>query len=183
MLNRKEFIIYLTIFLTVLAGVFLFLPASAKQENKDTVKNVSSEENKDISGIMKALEDRERELVKREDALKREEDRINILKNTVDLSIKQYSTMRERIQKELASNNGNGTNGAGNGKSSQGIGNIVKIYEAMTPSDAARRIEKLDSGMAVELLSKIKSKHAGKIMEAMSAEKSVLLTEKIAALK
>ncbi len=178
MLKRKEFIVYLTIFLTVLAGVFLFLPASAKQDQANTVKNISTEENNDISGIMKALEDRERELIKREDALKREEDRLSTLKNAVELSIKQYSSMRERIQKEFASNNG-----TGNGKSSQGIMSIVKIYESMTPSDAARRIEKLDSGMAVEILSKIKSKQAGKIMEAMSAERSVLLTEKIAAIR
>lgn len=178
MLNRKEFIVYLTIFLTVMAGVFLFLPASARQEKENSVKTISAEENNDISGIMKALEDREMELTKREDALKREEGRVNTLKSAVELSIKQYSSMRERIQKEFASNNGNG-----NGKSSQGIGSIVKIYESMTPSDAARRIEKLDSGMAVELLSRIKSKQAGKIMEAMSAERSVLLTEKIAALK
>lgn len=176
MLRRKEFIIYLTIFITVITGVFLFMPAAAKQEQSNTNQKVLIEDDKDLSGIMKALEDRERELSKREDALKREEERLNTLRSAVELSIKQYTSMRERLQKDFSATNGND-------KSQQGIGNIVKIYEAMTPADAAQRIEKLNSNMAVELLSRIKSKQAGKIMEAMSAERSALFTEKIAGIK
>lgn len=167
----------MTIFLTVLTGVFLFMPASAVQDSRKTNQNSGNagEDNKDISDIMKSLEDRERDLVKREDAFKKEEDRLNALKNAIELSIKQYSSLRERLQKDFASN--------GNNKSQEGMGSIVKIYEAMTPSEAARRIEKLDNGMAVELILRIKSKHAGKIMESMSTEKAVLLTEKIASTK
>ncbi len=175
-MRRRELIIYLTIFLSVITGVFLFMPASAKQEQVNTNQKVSNEDEKDISGIMKSLEDRERELAKREDALKKEELSLNALKNAVELSIKQYSSMRERLQKDLASNKGKNN-------SLQGMENLVKIYEAMSPSEAAQRIERLDSAMAVELISRLKSKHAGKIMEAMSTERAVRLTEKIATIK
>lgn len=175
-MRRRELIIYLTIFLTVIAGVFLFMPASAKQEQVNTNQKVLNDDEKDISGIMKSLEDRERELAKREDALKKEELRLGTLKNAVELSIKQYASMRERLQKDFASNKGKNN-------SQQGMENLVKIYEAMSPSEAAQRIERLDSGMAVELLSRIKSKQAGKIMEAMSTERAVRLTEKIATIK
>ncbi len=84
--------------------------------------------------------------------------------------------MRERLQKDLASNKGKNN-------SQEGMENLVKIYGAMTPSEAAQRIERLDSVMAVELISRLKSKQAGKIMEALSTERAVRLTEKIAAIK
>lgn len=178
---KRKFIIYATVFLTLMAGTLIFMPAVAKQGQdnppsppftKGGKGGLSEEEGEEIQNIMKALEDRERELAIREDAVKKEEERLHMLKNAIELSLKQYSAMRDRLQKELAGSDG------GNG-AQRGIGHIAKIYEAMPPEEAARRIEKMDSAMAVELLTRIKSKQAGKIMGAISAEKAAVLSEKI----
>lgn len=180
-MERKS-IIYATVFLTFMTGTFIFMPAVAKQGQdnppslpsiKEGKRGLSEEEGEEIQNIMKALEDRERELAIREDAVKKEEERLHMLKNAIELSLKQYSAMRDRLQKELSGNDG------GKG-AQQGIGHIAKIYEAMSPEEAARRIEKMDSAMAVELLSRIKGKQAGKIMGSISAEKAAVLSEKIA---
>lgn len=149
------------------------MPAVAKQGQDNSDQGILKEEGEEIQNIMKALEDRERELAIREDAVKKEEERLHMLKNAIELSLKQYSAMRDRLQRELSGSDG------GKG-AQQGIGHIAKIYEAMSPEEAARRIEKMDSAMAVELLSRIKSKQAGKIMGAISAEKAAVLSEKIA---
>ncbi len=179
---KRKSIIYVTVFLTFMTGIFIFMPAVAKQgqdnpssspHNTGGKEGLSEEEGEEIQNIMKALEDRERELAIREDAVKKEEERLHMLKNAIELSLRQYSAMRDRLQKGLS--------GSGGGKGAQqGIGHIAKIYEAMSPEEAARRIEKMDSAMAVELLSRIKSKQAGKIMGAISAEKAAALSEKIA---
>ncbi len=183
MLRKTELIIYLTVLLSFITGIFLFMPAVAKQEqnnppsppvSKGEVGGLPMDEEENIQKIMKVLEEKEKELIRREEALKKEEERLNMLKNSLELSLKEYSAMRDRLHKELASNSGK------NGQSQQWIGYIAKVYESMSPAEAAQRIEKMDNGMAVELLSKIKSKQTGKILGAISADKAASLTEKMA---
>ncbi len=185
MLKRKELVIYLTIVFTFLIGVFIFVPAVAVQkpavkpgdlfaqakDGKDGSPSPDESET-DINGIMKVLEDRERDLSKREEALKKEEVRLNMLKNSIELSLKQYSTMRDKTQK-----------GAGESRQTDGLAHMAKIYEAMSVEEAAQRIEKMDADLAVKLLTVLKSKQAGKILGAIPAERAASLSSKIASKK
>ena len=181
MLKRKETVIYLTIVFTFLIGVFIFVPAVAIQK-KDAgsgdspSRGVSSDDSDtddtDIGGIMKALEDRERELSKREEALKKEEERLNMLRNSIELSLKQYSSLRDKMPKGIKEN-----------KSQAGIMQMARIYESMSVEEAAQRIEKMDADLAVNLLSTIKSKQAGKILGAITAEKAASLSARIVSRK
>lgn len=186
MLRKREPIIYLTIFLTFFAGVFLFMPATAKQGQADLPEPSSGRggkvelldgEEANLPEMMKVLGDKEKDLIRREEALKKEEERLNVLRNSLELSLKEYSVIRERLKKELAAS------GDKNNQSQQWIGYVAKIYESMPPEEAAQRIEKMDNDMAVALLSKIKSKQAGKILGAISAETAATLTERIAGKK
>jgi len=171
---RRRSVVYITVFLTLMTGAFILMPAVAREGQDRPDQGVSKEEKgEEIQNIMKALEDRERALAVREDAVKREEENLTMLKSAIESSLKQYSSMRDRLKKELGGN-------SGGGGVERGIGHIAKIYEAMSPEEAARRIEKMDTAMAVELLLRIKSKQAGKIMGAISAEKAALLSEKMA---
>ena len=181
MLKRKETVIYLTIVFTFLIGVFIFVPAVAiqKQDAGSGVspsRGVSSDDSDtddtDIGGIMKALEDRERELSKREEALKKEEERLNMLRNSIELSLKQYSSLRDKMPKGIKEN-----------KSQAGIMQMARIYESMSVEEAAQRIEKMDADLAVNLLSTIKSKQAGKILGAITAEKAASLSARIVSKK
>ncbi|MEK6537540.1 MAG: hypothetical protein AABZ46_00220 [Nitrospirota bacterium] len=185
MLKRKETVIYLTIVFTFLIGVFIFVPAVAIQK-KDAGSGdspsqaaggkaggvFSDDSDTDIRGIMKALEDRERELSKREEALKKEEERLNMLRNSIELSLKQYSSLRDKMPKGIKEN-----------KSQAGIMQMARIYESMSVEEAAQRIEKMDADLAVNLLSTIKSKLAGKILGAITAEKAASLSARIVSKK
>ena len=184
MLREKRPIIYMTLFLAFFAGVFLFMPATATQgqveppapsSGKGGKPEVLDEdgENQNLQEMMKVLGDKEKELIRREEALKKEEERLNVLKTSLDLSLKEYSAMRDKLQKGLA-------NGDKNNQPQQWIGYVAKIYESMAPEEAAQRIEKMDNDMAVALLSKIKSKQAGKILGAIPAETAATLTMRIA---
>lgn len=160
-------------------SAFIFMPspppfAEGGNENSQAdLRKLPSDEGEDIEEVMRVLEEKERELLRREDALRKEEERLNMLENTLEMFLREYSALREKLKKELA---------ASADKSSQPgewITRAAKIYESMPPEEAAQRIEKMDSDMAVDILSKIKSKQAGKILAAISADKAVLLTEKI----
>ncbi len=184
MLKRKELVIYLTIVFTFLTGVLIFVPAVAVQKQDGGKGDSSSSQSADskaagvssygdgetdIQAIMKALEDRERELSRREDALKKEEERLIMLKNSIELSLKQYSTMRDKMQKGPADN-----------KPQDGMTRMARLYESMSVEEAAQRIEKMDTDLAVKLLTAIKSKKAGKILGAMTADRAAALSARIA---
>ncbi len=179
----KEPVVYLTIIFTLFIGVFVFVPAVAvqKQEGgrasqspqtgeKDPGAVSSDEGEQDIQAIMKALEERERELSIREEALKKEEERLNMLKNSVELSLKQYSSLRDRMQQRDPADN----------EPKDGMARMAKLYESMSVEEAAQRIEKMDTDLAVKLLTAIKSKKAGKILGAITAEKAASLSAGIA---
>ena len=184
-MKEKGPIISVVFFLTLVAGVFFFMPAAAKQGQSDLPGPSSGMagkmelldedgEDRKLQELMKVLNEKEKELIRREEALKREEEKLSVLRNSLDLSLKEYSAMRDKLQKELAANGGK------NGQSQQWIGYVAKIYESMAPEEAAQRIGKMDNDMAVALLSKIKSKQAGKILSAIPAETAATLTVSMA---
>ncbi len=185
MLKRKEHVIYLTIVFTFLIGVFIFVPAvavqkqdggqgdpSSRTEGSKAADAASDDGGTDIQDIMKALEERERELSKREEALKKEEERLNMIKNSVELSLKQYSSLRDKMQKRPVDN-----------KPQDGLSRMAKLYESMSVEEAAQRIEKMDTDLAVKLLTAIKSKQAGKILGSITADKAAVISARIASRK
>lgn len=57
---------------------------------------------------------------------------------------------------------------------------LVKMYEAMSPEEAAPLVEGLDEKVVADLLSRMKEKKAGQILEYVKKEKAVALTEYLA---
>ncbi|NOY52943.1 MAG: hypothetical protein GXP58_04900 [Deltaproteobacteria bacterium] len=57
---------------------------------------------------------------------------------------------------------------------------LVKVYEAMSPEEAAPLMEGLKQNIAVELLSRMRDKKAGKILELVQKKKAEALTEVLA---
>lgn len=60
------------------------------------------------------------------------------------------------------------------------IKHLVKVYESMSPEEAAPLIEGLKQEISVELLSRMKGKKAGKILEFVEKKKAVELSEVLA---
>ncbi len=54
---------------------------------------------------------------------------------------------------------------------------LIKVYTSMKPASAAKLIEKLDTKVAVELLSKMKGNIAGNILSYMSVDKAAKISE------
>ncbi len=114
------------------------------------------------------------ELREREEALKREEERIAALKKDVEEKIREYAALLAKIEEALKK--------VGQVKDEQ-ITNVVKAYEAMPPEDAADRISALDDGTALLILVKMKSKKAGAVLALIEPKKAAILTKSMAGLK
>ncbi len=57
---------------------------------------------------------------------------------------------------------------------------LIKFYQAMKPQSAARLLEKLPTPLAADVLSSMKSRGAGKILNVMNADKAVRLSKRMA---
>ncbi len=99
-----------------------------------------------------------------------EEDRLNILKADIKKEIERL----EKLKKEME-----GVQKALDLKIQEGLLKVAKMYEAMPPEEAARKLEKLDEDTAVIILNSLKPKIAGKILAQMESDRAASLSKKI----
>jgi flagellar motility protein MotE (MotC chaperone) len=122
---------------------------------------------------VKALEAKRTELKEKEEALKRDEVRLNALKKEVEARIETYSRLvaqMETVLKRVEQVKGDA------------IENVVKAYETMTPEEAAVRISALDNDTALRIMTRMKSKKAGAIIAVMEPRKAATLTQRLASI-
>lgn len=111
------------------------------------------------------------DLNKKEEALKKEEERLNVLKAELTASIEKYTKVLEQIDnaiKELKETQ------------NKNLRHIAKAYEAMSPEDAAARLSNLDRTTAVKILLLMNSKKAGAIIGMMPTTKATQITKDLA---
>jgi flagellar motility protein MotE (MotC chaperone) len=99
-----------------------------------------------------------------------EEERLAILKADIKKEIERLEKLKkeiEEVQKALDI------------KIQEGLLKVAKMYEAMPPEEAARKLEKLDEDAAVIILNSLKPKTAGKILAQMDNDKAASLSKKI----
>ncbi len=60
------------------------------------------------------------------------------------------------------------------------LGKLVKFYQAMKPQNAARLLEELPLDLAAEVLSTMKAREAGKVLNAMKPGRAVQLSRRMA---
>lgn len=99
-----------------------------------------------------------------------QEERLNAIKADIAKKVEEYSKLKQEIE-ELKK--------FFDQKDSESFQRVIKIYEAMPPEEAARRIEKLDTDTAVSILSALKPKTASKILAQIEAEQAAALSKKI----
>lgn len=123
--------------------------------------------------MVRFIERKQAELNNREDAVKREEERMAALRREVEERIEKYTKLLAQIEKAL--------NKLEQVKNER-LDSIVKSYESMPPEDAAARIASLDRETAVSIMQRMKSRKAGAVMAAMQPAKAAELTKALASL-
>ncbi len=98
-----------------------------------------------------------------------EEERLKILKADLQAQIDQLKKLKqeyEEMRKGLE------------GKKHEQITKVVKMFEAMPPEEAAKTIEKLDDDTAVQILTSLKAKSAGKVLAQIEPARAAVLSKK-----
>lgn len=119
-------------------------------------------------GFLAAISRREKELDARDGELRRKEERLGLLKLDMETRLKEIMKVHQEIESMVRK-----LNEADDEK----VRKIVKIYESMSPEDAASRIEGLDREMAVMILSAMSERKAAKILGLVDVSKSVELSK------
>lgn len=120
------------------------------------------------SDLLAAIEKRQKELDKKEEEIKAQEEGLKVLKADVEARINELNKIKAEAEKTIKTIEA---------KNKEEFTHIIKIYEAMPAEEAAARISKLDNEMAIKLLSNMKGKTAGKILSFIEPTKAAELTE------
>lgn len=120
------------------------------------------------------IEQRSKELDKKEEVLRKETARFQTLKKEIEEDITKYTALLKQIEKSLKE---------AEDKGNKRLKHLAKAYEAMQPEAAATRLAGLEDKTAVRILLKMSSKKAGFIIGNMQTEKATTLTKEIAKLK
>lgn len=150
------------------------------QEGKTSTNNISKKEtaqrrepfseNVDL-GILKSIEQKEKDIKNREDVLKKREEQLKLLQVEIEQKFNDIKKVQGRIEqlvvlrKDLVE---------------KSIRHLVKVYSSMKPNEAGPLIEKLDRDITIQILSKMKGKAAGKILARVNPTLAAQLSEEIA---
>ncbi len=165
------FTITLALVLLTIAGVNVFEYSKVITQNTPILSSyVSSDENAvvenresvelQISSLEDTIQEKEEQIAELEKNLKEKETEINSLQEEL-LFLEEELLVKEEEQKTY-------------GKT---IAEISKMYETMSPKNAAVIIPKLDNEEAISILSALKTETVSKILEKMDPEDAAKYTQ------
>jgi flagellar motility protein MotE (MotC chaperone) len=126
--------------------------------------------------LMKLMEERQQDLDRREAAVRREEERLKLLRSDIEgLLKKQAGPVKSAAVSPSAGKPTGVPTRAAN------LVHLSQAFETMPVEEAAQRIEKMREAVALDLLARLKSKTAGQILAALDPAKAARLVEKLAA--
>ncbi len=130
--------------------------------------NPDSIQKEELGKYLEIAERKKRQVEERIDILKKREDQLKGLETAIDDKLKRLDEERrffaETIQQEKV-------------LKGERTDKLVAMYAKMEPKKAAPVMEKLDKDLVVELFKQMPQKQVTAILEAMSADKSVMISE------
>jgi flagellar motility protein MotE (MotC chaperone) len=127
--------------------------------------------------LMKLMEARQQDLDRRETVVRRDEERLKLLR----LDIEELFKKQEKPAKSGAAGVTVAKPGSAPAAPAANMVHLSQAFETMPVEEAAQRIDKMKEPVALNLLSRLKGKTAGAILAALSPQKAARLVEKLAA--
>lgn len=146
--------------------------------------------------IIEMLDERKKELDRREVAIRQEEERLLALKTELERILTRNEAMQKKLEESrrlhqkqtteqkvqqdqfIADRKAMYSKHAQDQKS-QGQAQLAKMYESMPSEEAAARLEKMPEHKAIEILRIVKPKTAGAILAQVRVERAAKLTEQL----
>lgn len=121
--------------------------------------------------VLQKLAERREELDKRARFIEQQAAVLKVAEAQIDAKISKLRELEASI-KDLV--------GAYDKKERERLNNLVKIYSAMKPKDAARLFNEMDMGLLTRLFERMKESKSAPILAAMDAAKATALTSELA---
>lgn len=121
--------------------------------------------------ILKSLEKKENAINQREKDLQKQEEQLKVLRTDIEKRLHDIEKAQRRLE-ELAA--------IREDLVEKSINHLAKVYSSMRPEEAGPLIEKLEEDITIQILRKMKSRSAGKILARVKPSIAARLSEEIA---
>ena len=152
-------------------------PASATQ-------GPGLDEPREVIGM---LDLRKRDLDRREEAIRKNEERLLIVRAEIEQLLSKNEAAEKRLQAERAKQAQQAANEKtlppkgliDRDRQAQQQTQLAKMYESMAAEDAAARLDRMSDRKAIEILRLVKGKTAGAILSQLKVDRAAKLTEQL----
>ena len=128
--------------------------------------------------VVEMLAQRKRDLDRREQSIRQNEERLMIVRGQVEDLLDQNEALEKRMQDAQGKEDRSQAKEKDRSVLEQRM-QLAKMYESMPAEDAALRLERLPDRKAIEILKLVKAKTAGAILAQVKADRAAKLTEQL----
>ena len=133
--------------------------------------------------VLDMLDQRKRDLDRREQMIRQNEERLMIVRGQVEELLDQNEALEKKIQNAQAKVPAQQAKLQAEKErvAQDQRTQLAKIFESMPSEDAASRLERMPDRKAIEILKMVKAKTAGAILAQVKADRAAKLTEQLLA--
>ena len=147
------------------------LPIEEKEKEKIQLPGQVPGVSPETFRMIETIENKNRELKKREEELSIKEVRLEALEAKVRKDL-------EKIEKSISESKEQ--MGLQDEKTKKNVAALIKVYSSMKPEEAANLVEAIDEGLALKIVSGMKSKIAGQVLSKLDVQVAKRISEKLA---
>ena len=147
------------------------LPLEEKEKEKVQLPSQVTAVSSETFRMIETIENKNRELKKREEELRIKEVRLEALEAKVRKDL-------EKIEKSISESKEQ--MGLQDEKTKENVAALIKVYSSMKPEEAANLVEAIDEDLALKIVSGMKSKIAGQVLSKLDVKVAKRISEKLA---
>jgi len=121
--------------------------------------------------MIETIENKNRELKKREEKLRLKEVRLEALEAKVRKDLEKIEQSISESKRQM---------GIQDEKTKENVDALIKVYSSMKPEEAANLVEAIDEELALQIISGMKSKIAGQVLSKLDVKVAKRISEKLA---
>ena len=132
---------------------------------------VSPEAFSETFRMIETIENKNQELKKREEELRIKQTRLEALEAKVRKDLDKIEKNISESKKQM---------GIQDEKTKENVEALIKVYSSMKPEEAANLVEAIDEGLALQIISGMKSKIAGQVLSNLDVKVAKRISENLA---
>ena len=121
--------------------------------------------------MIETIENKNRELKKREEELRIKQTRIEALEAKVRKDLDKIEKSISESKEQM---------GIQDERTKKNVEALIKVYSSMKPEEAANLVEAIDEGLALQIISGMKSKIAGQVLSNLDVKVAKRISENLA---